>query len=261
MYTLGIDIGSTTSKCVLLKDGIVVAATSLILSGTGTEGPSLAYEQLLEKAGIKEDEIDCVMATGYGRTTFDRADAELSELSAHAKGVHFRHPDARTIIDIGGQDAKVISLSPKGTISNFVMNDKCAAGTGRFLDVMAGILHVEIGELEVYAGKAGHPVKISSTCTVFAESEVISQLSKGVELPDLIAGICDSVANRVSALAKRMPVTPLVVMSGGVAKNGGVRNALSRELGTEIVMTEEAQYMGALGAALAGYEKCAAKQE
>jgi len=256
MFTLGIDIGSTTSKCVLLKDGNEVAATSLIQAGTGTEGPALAFARMLEKAGITREDISYIMATGYGRTTFSGADGELSELSAHGKGIYFRHPEARTIIDIGGQDAKVIALSEKGTIANFVMNDKCAAGTGRFLDVMAGVLQVGIGDLEIYAAKAQNPVKISSTCTVFAESEVISQLSKGVALPDLIAGICDSVASRVSALAKRLSVKPQVVMSGGVAKNGGVRNALMRELNTDILVTEDAQYMGALGAALAGYEKC-----
>lgn len=255
MYTLGIDIGSTTSKCILLKDGQEIAARSLVQAGTGTEGPALALEQVLEAAGLGRSEVSYVMATGYGRTTCAEADGELSELSAHGKGVHWIHPQARTIIDIGGQDAKVIQLTEKGTIANFVMNDKCAAGTGRFLDVMAGVLQIGIGELEVYAAKADAPVKISSTCTVFAESEVISQLSKGVELSNLVSGICVSVANRVSALAKRLQVKQEVVMSGGVAKNGGVRTALERQLDTKIFVTEDAQYMGALGAALAGYEK------
>lgn len=255
MYTLGIDIGSTTSKCILLKDGQEICARSLVQAGTGTEGPALALEQVLADAGIERREVSYVMATGYGRTTCPEADGELSELSAHGKGVHFTYPQARTIIDIGGQDAKVIQLTERGTIANFVMNDKCAAGTGRFLDVMAGVLQIGIEELEVYAAKAEAPVKISSTCTVFAESEVISQLSKGVELPNLIAGICDSVASRVSALAKRLQVKPDVVMSGGVAKNGGVRNSLAKQLNTEILVSRDAQYMGALGAALAGYEK------
>lgn len=260
MYTLGIDIGSTTSKCVLLHNGQEVSGKSLVQAGTGTEGPALAMARILEDSGIGRDEIGFVMATGYGRTSFKEADGELSELSAHGKGVHFTCPWARTIIDIGGQDAKVIQLSEKGSIANFTMNDKCAAGTGRFLEVMAGILHLDIQELEVYAGKAVSPVKISSTCTVFAESEVISQLSRGVALSDLIAGICCSVASRVSALAKRMQVKPEVVMSGGVAQNGGVRNALVKELGMEIFVPEDAQYMGALGAALAGYEKCRPKE-
>lgn len=255
MYTLGIDIGSTTSKCILLKDGKEIKGKSLILAGTGTEGPELALQQVLSDGKVKREDISYIMATGYGRTGFSEADGQMSELSAHGKGVYFTRPQVRTIIDIGGQDAKVIRLSEKGIISNFVMNDKCAAGTGRFLDVMAGVLKVDIGELEEYAARAETPAKISSTCTVFAESEVISQLSKGVELSDLIAGICSSVAARVSALAKRLSVEEEVFMSGGVAKNGGVRRALEKELSTKILVTDNAQYMGALGAALAAFGK------
>ena len=256
MFTLGIDIGSTTSKCVILKDGNEIIAKSLIQAGTGTKGPDEAYQEVLSQAGLTREEISYVMATGYGRNTYDKADGEMSELSCHAKGVFFKKPDCRTIIDIGGQDAKVISLGERGNISNFVMNDKCAAGTGRFLDVMANILQLKVWELETYARKADAPVKISSTCTVFAESEVISQLSKNVELSNLIAGICNSVASRVAALAKRAGVKEKVCMSGGVAQNGGVSDALSRELSVEVTAVEDAQYMGALGAAIAAYEKC-----
>lgn len=256
MFTLGIDIGSTTSKCVILKDGNEIIAKSLIQAGTGTKGPDEAYQEVLSQAGLTREEISYVMATGYGRNTYDKADGEMSELSCHAKGVFFKNPDCRTIIDIGGQDAKVISLGERGNISNFVMNDKCAAGTGRFLDVMANILQLKVWELETYARKADAPVKISSTCTVFAESEVISQLSKNVELSNLIAGICNSVASRVAALAKRAGVKEKVCMSGGVAQNGGVSDALSRELSVEVTAVEDAQYMGALGAAIAAYEKC-----
>lgn len=256
MYTLGIDIGSTTSKCVILKDGGEVAAKSLVAAGTGTKGPAQAFAAVLDAAGLTEGDMDFVMATGYGRATFEKAHGELSELSCHAKGVHFSEPDCRTIIDIGGQDAKVIRLSDAGVLSDFVMNDKCAAGTGRFLDVMAGILQLRIEELEQYAARAKRPVGISSTCTVFAESEVISQLAKNVNLDDLVAGICSSVASRTAALAKRAGVRDKVCMSGGVAQNGGVRNALAAELNTEVFCVENAQYMGALGAAIAGFEKC-----
>ncbi|MDK2808957.1 MAG: (R)-2-hydroxyacyl-CoA dehydratese activating ATPase [Clostridiales bacterium] len=254
-YTLGIDIGSTTSKCVILKDGKTMLAKALVKAGTGTNGPMLAYEQVLKKAGIGKEDIAYCVATGYGRSSFADMNEQMSELSCHAKGVYFTNPEVRTIIDIGGQDAKVIALSPKGTISNFVMNDKCAAGTGRFLDVMAQILQVKIGELEDYARKSAEAVKISSTCTVFAESEVISQLSKGVKLEDLIAGICNSVAVRVASLAKRVGMQERVFMSGGVAQNGGVRDALSKELKTEVSFCEDAQYMGALGAAIVAFEK------
>lgn len=255
MYTLGIDIGSTTSKCVILKDGREIVAKSLIPFGTGTKGPVQAFEAVLSEAGLKEEDISYIMATGYGRTTFPKMTGEMSELTCHGKGVFFCHPDCRTIIDIGGQDAKVISLSDSGSISNFVMNDKCAAGTGRFLDVMAGILMMGVEDLEGYALRSTSPVSISSTCTVFAESEVISQLSKDVNKDDLVAGICSSVASRVVALAKRARIKEAVYMSGGVAQNGGVRAAISRELGVEVHFAKDAQYMGALGAAIAGYEK------
>lgn len=255
MYTLGIDIGSTTSKCVILEDGAAIVAKSLVQAGTGTKGPAQVYEKVLCEADLKPEEIAYTMATGYGRNTCEGADGEMSELSCHAKGVFYKNPDCRTVIDIGGQDAKVIRLGEKGTIMDFVMNDKCAAGTGRFLDVMANILQLQVNELEGYAKRAEAPVKISSTCTVFAESEVISQLSKNVELTDLIAGICNSVASRVAALAKRGGIRETVCMSGGVAQNGGVRDALGKELGVEVTAVEDAQYMGALGAAIAAYER------
>lgn len=255
MYTLGIDIGSTTSKCVILKDGKEIISKSLVVAGTGTDGPAEAYSEVLAASGLEPGDISFTMATGYGRTTFEKMDAQMSELSCHGKGVFFMHPSCRTIIDIGGQDAKVISLTDKGTIANFVMNDKCAAGTGRFLDVMAGILKMDINDLGQEALKSDSPAKISSTCTVFAESEVISQLSRNAARPDLVAGICGSVASRVAALAKRAGVKTEVFMSGGVAKNDGVRAALSNELSTNVQKANGAQYMGALGAAIAAFEK------
>ena len=165
-------------------------------------------------------------------------------------GNHFLFPDARTVIDIGGQDAKVIQLDADGRMANFVMNDKCAAGTGRFLEVMANVLRIPIGDLEVLAAQAEHTAPISSTCTVFAESEVISQLASGTPVADVVAGICASVASRVAALAKRSGVKEQVCMSGGVAQNGGVRRALEQALGVSIAYSPQAQMAGALGAAL-----------
>ena len=254
MYTLGIDVGSTTSKCVILKDGKELVAKSLIVAGTGTYGPDAAFDEVLKKANLKYEDIDYTVVTGYGRQSFGKADANKSELSCHAKGVAATTPDARTIIDIGGQDAKVIFLNDKGVINNFLMNDKCAAGTGRFLDVMSSILHVDINDFGEFAMKSTTPLKISSTCTVFAESEVISQLSKGVKMYDLIAGICQSVAARTATLAKRGKIKSKIYMSGGVAQNQGVREALSAELKEEVGLVEDAQYMGAWGAAIIAYE-------
>lgn len=255
MYTLGIDIGSTTSKCVILKDGNDITATSIVTAGTGTRGPEKALEEVLQKSGVSRKDIETAVATGYGRKLFTEADGEISELSCHARGVHHIFPGVRTIIDIGGQDAKVLALNDQGRMANFLMNDKCAAGTGRFLDVMAGILQLDIGDLEKLAARARETVKISSTCTVFAESEVISQLAGGVETADLVAGICQSVAVRVASLARRIGVREEVCMSGGVAMNGGVRIAMEKELGVKVVHSPLAQLMGALGAALYAYDK------
>lgn len=255
MYTLGIDIGSTTSKAVILKDGTEIMASSIVIATVGTDGVSQAIEDVLKDSGLDKSQISCTVATGYGRQSYEGADYQVSELSCHALGVHHVCPNVRTVIDIGGQDAKVLSLNEQGRMVNFVMNDKCAAGTGRFLDVMANILKLDISELEVEAAKAVKPASISSTCTVFAESEVISQLAAGTEIPDLVAGICQSVATRVASLARRVGIKEQVSMSGGVARNAGVRNAMAKELGVEIEYNSMAQLMGALGAALYAYEK------
>ena len=256
MYTLGIDIGSTTSKCVILKDGKDIVSTSLIVGGMGTPGPSDALKEVFEKAGgLTKDDMAMTVATGYGRTRYEGADLDMSELSCHAMGAHHVFPSVRTIIDIGGQDAKLISLDERGRMKNFLMNDKCAAGTGRFLDVMANILQLEVNDLGPLALQADNPAAISSTCTVFAESEVISQLANGVTIPNLVAGICSSVSSRVAALAKRIGPTPDICMSGGVAQNIGVRSAMEQALDAKILVSPMAQLFGALGAAYYAFEK------
>ena len=247
MYTFGIDIGSTTSKCVVMEDGQNIVGTSLLVGGIGTKSPELAVSQALENAGVTWDDLAATAATGYGRNRYEGADYNVSELSCHGLGAHHTFPTVRTIIDIGGQDAKVISLDEKGRMSNFLMNDK--------LDVMANILVVPVDEFAQYCEKSVNPAQISSTCTVFAESEVISQLANGVEMEDLIAGICSSVAVRVGNLAKRINIVPDVCMSGGVAQNAGVRNALSRSIGQPILFSPQAQLFGAIGAALYAYQK------
>ena len=238
IYTMGIDVGSTASKCVILKDGSEIVAKSLVAVGTGTSGPSRAIAQVLENAGMTREQMDFVLATGYGRNSLDGlADMQMSELSCHAKGAAFLFPNVRTVVDIGGQDVKVIEIE-NGMMKNFVMNDKCAAGTGRFLDVMARVLEVKVEELGDLGDKSTKEVGISSTCTVFAES-----------------GIHKSVAGRVSGLCHRIGVRDDVVMTGGVAQNHGIVKALQEQLGHEIHTTPLTQYNGALGAALFAYQK------
>lgn len=261
IYTLGIDIGSTASKCVMLRDGKEIISKSLISVGAGTSGPQRAIAEVLENAGMTRDQMAYVLATGYGRNSLEGiADHQMSELSCHAKGASFLFPDVHTVIDIGGQDVKVLQIE-NGMMTNFVMNDKCAAGTGRFLDVMARVLEVKVEELGDLAAKSTKDVAISSTCTVFAESEVISQLAMDTDKCDIINGIHHSVAARVAGLAHRVGVRELVVMTGGVAQNSGVVKALEEELGHTIHTSPLTQYNGALGAALFAYQRYLKEQK
>lgn len=260
IYTLGIDVGSTASKCVILKDGKDIVAKSLVDVGTGTSGPARSIKEVLDNAHMMREDMAFTLATGYGRNSLEGiADKQMSELSCHAMGASFLWPNVHTVIDIGGQDVKVIHVE-NGAMTNFQMNDKCAAGTGRFLDVMANILEVKVSQLAELGAQSKKRISISSTCTVFAESEVISQLSKGADKVDIIAGIHRSVASRVIGLANRVGVVKDVVMTGGVAQNYGVRQALEEGLGVEIKTSPLAQYNGALGAALYAYKKALKNQ-
>jgi len=257
IYTLGIDIGSTASKCVMLADGKDIVAKSLIPVGAGTSGPQRAIDEVLKAAGKTREEMSFILATGYGRNSLEGfADHQMSELSCHAKGAAFLFPEVRTVIDIGGQDVKILRVE-NGAMTNFQMNDKCAAGTGRFLDVMARVLEVDVNDLGTLGAKSTKQVGISSTCTVFAESEVISQLAQDTDKCDIINGIHRSVAGRVAGLAHRVGVQEQVVMTGGVAQNTGVVKALEEQLGHTIHTSPLTQYVGALGAALFAYKKAA----
>ena len=187
MYTLGIDIGSASSKVVILEDGQDIRAGVVIPVGTGTSGPGRAMQEAFALSGLKREDISWMVATGYGRMNFPGADEQVSEITCHAQGVHLVVPGVRTIVDIGGQDAKIIKVGPEGNVLNFAMNDKCAAGTGRFLEVMARVLETDVSQLADMEKDANGSAPISSTCTVFAESEVISQLSNGVGRAELVA--------------------------------------------------------------------------
>ena len=255
IYTLGIDVGSTASKCIILKNGTEIVSKSLIDVGAGTSGPQRAISEVLDNCGLKREDMSYILATGYGRNSLlDLADKQMSELSCHARGAYFLFPDVHTVIDIGGQDVKVLHIE-NGAMVNFQMNDKCAAGTGRFLDVMARVLEVKVSDLAMLGAMSTKEVAISSTCTVFAESEVISQLSMGTNKCDIINGIHNSVASRVVGLAHRVGVRDQVVMTGGVAQNAGIVQALQDELGHTVHTSPLTQYNGALGAALFAYQR------
>jgi predicted CoA-substrate-specific enzyme activase len=230
-------------------------AKSLVSVGAGTSGPGRAIREVLEESGRNREEIDFVLATGYGRNSLAGiADHQMSELTCHARGASYLFPEVCTVIDIGGQDVKIVEVE-NGMMTNFVMNDKCAAGTGRFLDVMARVLEVQVEDLAKLGAESTKRLNISSTCTVFAESEVINQLAQAAEKRDIIAGIHRSVASRVAGIARRVRIRDQVVMTGGVAQNYGVVQALEEELGHTIHTSPLSQYVGALGAALFAMQK------
>jgi (R)-2-hydroxyacyl-CoA dehydratese activating ATPase len=249
MTTLGIDIGSITAKAAILKDGKIIATKVSFTGYNSTQAGKRIYDDILSEAGIKPVSLSKVVATGYGRNSVDFADKAVTEIICHATGAHFLNPDVRSVIDIGGQDSKAIVLDAGGKVRDFAMNDKCAAGTGRFLEVMARALEVDLDKFGEVSLRAENPSHISSLCTVFAESEVISLIAKGETRENIIAGIHESVASRVAALANRVGVKKPIMMTGGVAKNIGIVKALEAKLGSMEVFTE-AQVNGAIGAAI-----------
>ena len=246
---LGIDIGSSSSKAALIDKEGKLLGTKVVNIGTGTNGIELALTELLKEQGCKEKDILYTVATGYGRMTYEKADKQITEISCHARGVVSMFPEARSIIDIGGQDAKAILLNDRGRVDNFVMNEKCAAGTGRFFEVMSRVLNCSLDELAELAAKAEKSVPISSVCTVFAESEVISQLASGAKPEEVAKGAHQSVAKRVAGLCNRLGMKPQVVMTGGVALNHSMVDAMAEEIGLSITVPENPQVMGAIGAA------------
>jgi predicted CoA-substrate-specific enzyme activase len=249
-YFAGIDIGSTMTKVVIMNDGII----SSIIGPTGPEQRRLAnkvMENALNQAGLPFKAITYLVATGYGRINVLFADKQVTEISCHAKGVAHLFPKCRTIIDIGGQDSKGITID-HGRPTDFVMNDKCAAGTGRFLEVIAEALGITIQDLGGMGLKSKQPAQISNICTVFAEQEVVARLAEGVPLTDLVAGILESLASRISRMVNRLKVANEVVITGGGAKNAGLVKALSDKLGYATLVPPEPLITGAVGAALLG---------
>lgn len=259
MYVMGFDIGSTSSKVVILNGEGDVVSRQVVGLGTGSSGPQKVLASALGEAGIDHDDIDFTVATGYGRTRCEFADKNISEISCHAKGVAAEIPGVRTIVDIGGQDAKAIFLDSKGRVEQFFMNDKCAAGTGRFLEVMARVLETSVSDMAVLGAMATEIAPVSSTCTVFAESEVISLLSNGIQRENIIAGVHQSVATKAASLVSRGPARDPIVMSGGVAQNAGVVEALERELCRLITVAPNSQTVGAYGAAVYALEEAKRK--
>jgi predicted CoA-substrate-specific enzyme activase len=264
LYFAGVDIGSTMTKVVLMdKSGNLLTT---VKGPTGPEHRQLANEvmrQALEQASLQIDDISCIVATGYGRLNVPFADRQITELSCHARGVSSLFPNVRTAIDIGGQDAKCMKID-NGRLINFVMNDKCAAGTGRFLEMAATTLDIGLEDMGDISLKAIKKIQISNLCTIFAQQEVVALLSRGEKLDNILAGLHDALASRIAALARRLGIEPDLVITGGVAKNTGMVRAMRESLGCEIFVPEEPLLTGALGAAILAkeiYTKAVARGE
>ncbi len=250
MITAGIDVGSITAKAALVKDGKLLASAIIHTGYNSRKAGQKVYAAVLSESGVRPEDVEKVIATGYGRNSVDFAHKAITEITCHAAGAYYLNPGVRSIIDIGGQDSKAISLDENGKVRDFAMNDKCAAGTGRFLEVMARALEVDLDDFGDLSLTAEAPASISSLCTVFAESEVISLISKGENRPNIIAGIHQSVAARVVAMANRVGIAEPLMMTGGVAKNIGVVRAIEAKTGKTLLVSENAQVNGAIGAAV-----------
>jgi predicted CoA-substrate-specific enzyme activase len=251
MITVGIDAGSATTKAVMVNGGQIVAHVILPTAFDFLSAAEKAYKNVLSDAGVCGQDVNSVYSTGYGRNSIKFADKAISEITAHARGVYHLYPDVNGIIDIGGQDSKVISVYD-GRVTDFLMNDKCAAGTGKFLEYAARALEVPIEELGRLALASKKPAIITSMCTVFAESEAISLRARGFKKEDIAAGLIESVARRVAVMARQVGLKQNVAFVGGVAKNVGIKVALEKELGVSLYVPPEPQITGALGAALYG---------
>lgn len=250
MAVAGVDIGAVATKVVILADGQAKAFHILPTGVDGNKAARRALRLALVDAGLSRQEVGYIVSTGYGRRVFSDADKTMTEITAHAEGVKRICQEARTIVDIGGQDSKVISLGEDGQVANFMMNDKCAAGTGRFLEVMSRVLHVRVQDMGELALKSAAPAKINSMCTVFSESEVISLMTNGRSREDIAAGLCESIGRRVSGMVRYVGVRERVMFTGGVAKNVGMVAALEKDLKLELLVPPEPQIVGALGAAV-----------
>lgn len=251
-YFAGVDIGSTMTK-------VVIVGAGKEFSWIGPTGPehrkhaNQVMEKALDRAGIALSDLTYIVATGYGRINVPFADRQVTEITCHAKGLASLLPSARTVVDIGGQDSKGIRLEG-GKVVDFVMNDKCAAGTGRFLEIIAEALHIPLDELGELSLKAEKPAIIGNMCTVFAEQEVVSQLASGEPVANLVAGIHQAIAGRIYALVNKLKMKPDVAITGGGAKNIGLVKALEAKFGSPVLVPTEPLITGALGAALIGLE-------
>lgn len=250
-YAAGVDVGSTQTKAVIVDEGRRIVSRAIIDTGANVVAAAeRSFVAALESGRLHEEEVAFVIGTGYGRYKVTFGDLQITEISCHARGAAHMFPGTRTVLDMGGQDTKAIRIQPGGEVLDFCMNDKCAAGTGRFLQAAAFALEIPLGDLGPTALRAERPVQISTTCTVFAESEVLSWLGRGKKIEDILMGVHRSIAARSVALLRRVGITEQVTFTGGVTRNRGMVEVLDELLGLTMNVSDDSHFMGALGAAL-----------
>ena len=255
-FVVGLDSGSTSTNAVVMNEAREIVASVVIRTGAKAGASAeRAYREVLERADITPDQVACTIATGYGRVSIPFADENVTEISCHGRGAHYFNPAVRTILDIGGQDSKAIHVNAAGEVTDFAMNDKCAAGTGRFLEMIARSLEISLDELGPAALESKKHLEIASMCSVFAESEVISLIANNEEKPDIAAGVCRAVAGKAYSLMRRVGLEGAYMMTGGVAQNPGVVRAVEELIGEKLFICEDPEIVGATGAALLALEK------
>lgn len=251
MITAGCDVGSLSAKAVILENGDILASHVMLARPEPEDSAREVMGAALAKAGLSMEDIACCVGTGYGRNAIPFATSVESEIACHGRGAQWVLPQVRMVIDIGGQDAKAIRLDGEGNVIRYAYNDKCASGTGRFLEIMAGAMGISLDILGEISFKARNPVTISNQCVVFAETEIISLINEGRELPDIVAGLHRAMAHRVASLARGIELAGDITMTGGVAKNPGMFSALEEALGVRIAQLHvDPQIVGAIGAAI-----------
>ncbi|MFQ5829457.1 MAG: acyl-CoA dehydratase activase [Candidatus Methylomirabilia bacterium] len=256
LIAAGVDVGSTQTKALLVNDRCEIVGRVLIDTGANvTKAAERAFDEIIGNAGLGRDEVAYVVGTGYGRYKVTFGDAQITEISCHAKGAAFVFPRTRTVIDMGGQDAKGILVGEGGEVQDFVMNDKCAAGTGRFLANAAEAMGLSIEEIGEISLRGRNPVRLSTVCTVFVESDIMAYLAQGKKVEDILGGVHSAIAARTVALVRRVGLEPEITFTGGVSLNIGMVRALEEKLGTALNVSPESHYMGALGAALWAVER------
>ena len=259
IYAAGVDVGSTQTKAIVLNEDRKIVGRCLINTGAYvSHAAERAFKGAAENAGIKPEEVAYVVGTGYGRYKVNFGNAQITEISCHARGAKFLFPKTQTVIDMGGQDAKGIHVGPDGDVKDFVMNDKCAAGTGRFLSNAAETLGVSLDEIGPISLKGKKPVRLSTVCAVFVESDIMSYLAEGKTMEDIMAGVHSAIASRTVALVRRVGIEPDVAFTGGVSLNIGMVKALEEKLGLPVFVCADSHYIGAIGAALFALERAVA---